>query len=107
MRSWRVWPLFRCFLLIFLRGPYIEKFRKNAKLSSTLSSITAAVVGVVLNLAVWFGIQVLFPTEGGINWFAAVLGASAFVAIQWFNMGMMSVIAYSGLLGFLWFQLVR
>jgi chromate transporter len=95
-----------CFLFIFLGGPYIEKFRNNATLSSTLSSITAAVVGVVLNLAVWFGIQVLFPTEGGFNWFAAVLGASAFVAIQWFKMGMMSVIALSGLLGFLWYQVV-
>ena len=54
-----------CFLFIFLGGPYIEKFRGNRKLSSTLSSITAAVVGVVLNLAVWFGLQVLFPAAGG------------------------------------------
>ncbi|HYQ59908.1 MAG TPA: chromate efflux transporter, partial [Desulfatiglandales bacterium] len=46
-----------CFLFIFLGAPYIEKFRENVKLSTTLSGITAAVVGVVLNLAVWFGIQ--------------------------------------------------
>ena len=95
-----------CFLFIFLGGPYIEKFRGNAKLSSSLSSITAAVVGVVLNLAVWFGIQVLFPTEGGLNWFAAVIGAAAFLAIQWLNMGMLPVIAVSGLLGFIWYQVI-
>ena len=95
-----------CFLFIFLGGPYIEKFRDNVKLSSTLSSITAAVVGVVLNLAVWFGIQVLFPTEGGFNWFAAVIGAAAFMAMQWLKMGMLSVIAVSGLLGLIWYQVI-
>jgi chromate transporter len=95
-----------CFLFIFLGGPYIEKFRNNTKLSSTLSSITASVVGVVLNLAVWFGMQVLFPIEGGFNGFAAVIGAAAFVAIQWFNIGMVPVIAASGLLGYVWYQVV-
>jgi len=95
-----------CFLFIFLGGPYIEKFRKNAKLSSALSSITAAVVGVVLNLAVWFGIQVLLPAEGGLNGFAAVVGVASFIAIQWFKIGMIPVIAISGLLGYFWYQIV-
>jgi len=95
-----------CFLFIFLGGPYIEKFRNNAKFSATLSSITAAVVGVVLNLAVWFGLQVLFPTQGGFSWFAAIIGAAAFAAIQWFKVGMITVIAVSGLLGLFWYQVV-
>ena len=95
-----------CFLFIFLGGPYIEKFRNNARLSATLSSITAAVVGVVLNLAVWFGLQVLFPIEGGFSWFAAVIGAAAFAAIYWLKAGMIAVIAVSGLLGLLWYQIV-
>ena len=95
-----------CFLFIFLGGPYIEKFRNNAKFSATLSSITAAVVGVVLNLAVWFGLQVLFPTQGGFSWFAAIIGAAAFAAIQWFKVGMITVIAVSGLLGLVWYQVV-
>ena len=95
-----------CFLFIFLGGPYIEKFRNNARFSATLSSITAAVVGVVLNLAVWFGLQVLFPTQGGFSWFAAIIGAAAFAAIQWFKVGMITVIAVSGLLGLFWYQVV-
>ena len=96
-----------CFLFIFLGGPYIEKFRDNATLSAALSSITAAVVGVVLNLAVWFGLQVLMPAAGGFNWFAAAIGVAAFVSIQWFKVGIMAVIAAAGLIGFIWYQLIR
>ena len=88
-----------CFLFIFLGGPYIEKFRGNPRLSSALSSITAAVVGVILNLAVWFGIQVLFPAAGGVNWFGALIGVGAFAAIQLFNVGVVPVIAASALAG--------
>jgi len=93
-------------IFIFLGGPYIEKFRDNPKLSASLSSITAAVVGVVLNLAVWFGLQVLKPADGGFNLFAAVVGLAAFVSIQWLNIGMITVIAAAGALGFFWYQIV-
>jgi chromate transporter len=94
-----------CFLFIFLGGPYIEKFRENAKLSSALSSITAAVVGVVLNLAVWFGLQVLIPGDGSFNWFAAIIGLAVFASIQWLKVGMIPVIAASGMIGFFWYQI--
>jgi len=96
-----------CFLFIFLGGPYIEKFRDNATLSAALSSITAAVVGVVLNLAVWFGLQVLMPADGGFNAFAAVIAAAAFISIQWFKLGMTTVIAAAGAIGFAWFQITQ
>ena len=95
-----------CFLFIFLGGPYIEKFRENAKLSAALSSITAAVVGVILNLAVWFGLQVLIPGDGSLNWFAAIIGLAAFVSIQWFKVGMIPVIAASAVIGFIWYQMM-
>ena len=91
-----------CFMFIFLGGPYIEKFRHNTRLAAVLSSITAAVVGVVLNLAVWFGLQVLFPPEGGFNGFACLLGLAAFAAIHWLKVGMLTVIAVSGLAGLIW-----
>jgi chromate transporter len=81
-----------CFFFIFVGAPYIEKLRGNLKLTSALSSITAAVVGVVLNLAVWFGVQVLLPSETGFNWFAAILGVATFVAIQWGKLGIITVI---------------
>ena len=95
-----------CFLFIFLGGPYIEKFRENAKLSAALSSITAAVVGVILNLAVWFGLQVLIPGDGSLNWFAAIIGLAAFVSIQWFKVGIIPVIAASAVIGFIWYQMM-
>jgi len=95
-----------CFLFIFLGGPYIEKFRDSATLSAALSSITAAVVGVVLNLAVWFGLQVLMPADGGFNGFAAVIGLAAFISIQWFKLGMITAIAAAGVIGFIWYQII-
>lgn len=69
-----------CFLWIFLGAPYIERLRGNAAVSGALSAITAAVVGVVLNLAIWFAIHTLFrqtlPVELGPIRFAAPVAAS-------------------------------
>jgi len=90
-----------CFLFIFLGAPYIEKFRGNQKLTGALSSITAAVVGVVLNLAVWFGLHVLFPADAGFNWFAAVIGLASFSAIQWGGLSIIKVILIAGGIGVL------
>jgi len=91
-----------CFLFIFLGAPYIEKFRGNRKLSASLSSITAAVVGVVLNLAVWFGLQILFPASGGFDYFSAAVGLAAFVAIQRFRTDIIAVVAGAALAGLLY-----
>jgi chromate transporter len=60
------------------------------------------VVGVVLNLAVWFGMNVLFPETGTFNWFGLVLGLTAFAALQWGKIGMIPVIIGSAALGFIW-----
>jgi chromate transporter len=49
-----------CFLWIFLGAPYMERIRGNVKLQAALSAVTAAVLGVILNLALWFGIHALF-----------------------------------------------
>jgi chromate transporter len=51
-----------CFLWIFLGAPYIERLRSNKALSGALAAITAAVVGVILNLSIWFGLHVIFRT---------------------------------------------
>jgi chromate transporter len=90
------------FLFILLGGPYIEKFRGNDKLSAALSAITASVVGVVLNLAVWFGIQVLFSESTGFNGFAAVVGTVSFAAMYRGKVGMIPVILVAGGLGLIW-----
>jgi chromate transporter len=73
-----------CFLWIFLCGPYIEKLRGDEALATTLSAVTAAVVGVVLNLAVWFGGHVIFPGSTSVDWIAILISTVAWIGmIRW------------------------
>src|SRR5437660_1406451 len=58
-----------CYLWVFLGGPHIEQLRGNKRISTALSAITAAVVGVILNLAVWFALHVIHQQTGAIDWF--------------------------------------
>ncbi|MEP6602471.1 MAG: chromate efflux transporter [Spartobacteria bacterium] len=88
-----------CFLWIFIGAPYLEKLRDNKLLSATLSTVTAAIVGVILNLAVWFGLHVLFPPNGGIDWFAVAICAAAFIAMLRYKIDIIPVVLASGLLG--------
>lgn len=88
-----------CFFWIFLGAPYMEQIRSNRFLSGALAAITAAVVGVVLNLAVWFGFHVLFPTSQRVDLFALILAASAFILMQYAKVGLIPVIAGAALLG--------
>lgn len=93
-----------CFLFIFLGAPYIERLRNVKTLTSVLSTITAAVVGVVLNLAVWFGWHVIFPA--GIDWFALVAAMIFFIGIQRFRWGIIPVVLGAGFLGVVYKLLV-
>ena len=103
-----------CFLWIFLGGPYIESLRGNKSLSAALSAITAAIVGVVLNLAVWFGLHVAFtkvgeqtfgslrlyvPVWNTVEIAAVVLAVAAMVAMLRFKVGMIPTLATSTALG--------
>ncbi len=56
-----------CFLWIFLGAPYVETLRANKALSGSMTAITASVVGVILNLAIWFGLHVVFRTVGTLS----------------------------------------
>jgi len=97
------WATFTpCFLWIFVGGPYIEQLRGNKKLTAALSAVTAAIVGVILNLAVWFGLHVFFPNAGVIDWFAVVLCAAVFVAMLRYKIDIIPVILASGLLGLIY-----
>jgi chromate transporter len=94
------WATFTpCFLWIFLGGPHIEQLRGNIKLSAALSAITAAVVGVVMNLAVWFALNALFPGHGAIDWFALAISVVAFVGMLCLKWDIIPVVLSSGLLG--------
>jgi chromate transporter len=107
-----------CFLWIFLGAPYIEVLRGNKALSAALAAITAAVVGVVLNLAVWFALHVLFaelhetrwlgmrvdvPVLGSINAPSLVLTVAAMIAVFRFKLGMIKVLLACALTGLLFY----
>jgi chromate transporter len=99
-----------CFLWIFLGAPFVEKLRGNKALNAALSAITAAVVGVVLNLALWFAIHTVFrqtipvrafplsfdaPNLWSVDAWALVLSVAAAVAIFRFKVGMIQTLAAS------------
>ncbi|MGI8965183.1 MAG: chromate transporter, partial [Limisphaerales bacterium] len=88
-----------CFLFIFLGAPHIEQLRSKDSLSTAMSAVTAAVVGVILNLAVWFGVHVLFPQPQMMDWFAVVVSAVAFVGMVKWKWGVIPVVLSAGLLG--------
>ena len=91
-----------CFLWIFLGAPHIEQLRGNKWLSAALSTITAAVVGVILNLAVWFGLHVLLPSAGRVNWFGLIVCCSAFVGMVRWKWSIIPVVFGAGGLGLVW-----
>ncbi|MDQ2659521.1 MAG: chromate efflux transporter [Verrucomicrobiota bacterium] len=91
-----------CFLWIFLGAPYIEQLHGNEKLTAALAAVTAAVVGVILNLAVWFGWHALFSARTGFDWFALLLATSAFILLVKWKWNVVSVIISSGLVGLIY-----
>ena len=107
-----VWVTFvPCFLWIFLGAPYIERLRDNRSISAALSGITAAVVGVILNLAFWFGLRVVFadvgtskfgfltlpvPNLATLDVVALLLTLGAATAMFIFHQGVLRTLAYCG-----------
>lgn len=96
-----------CFLWIFLGAPFVEALRGAKALNAALAAITAAVVGVILNLAIWFGLHVIFgqvrevsgwrlsldlPVLGTVNWASLALTLAAAVAIFRLKMGVIPVL---------------
>jgi chromate transporter len=103
-----------CFLWIFLGAPFIERIRNNRALTGALSAITAAVVGVIMNLAIWFAIHATFakvypaevpgmsfdvPVLASINYWALGLAAFAIVVTFRFNVGMIAMLATCSAIG--------
>lgn len=93
------------FLFILVGGPAVEATRDDLKFTAPLTAITAAVVGVILNLAMFFALHVLWPTSEGLDfsgrfeWVAAIIGIIAFIALVRFKVGVMTVIIASALMG--------
>jgi chromate transporter len=89
------------FLLILIGAPIVEGTRGNLKLSAPLTSITAAVAGVIVNLAVFFAYHVLWPRgfDGSFQWPSALIGVAAAVALFRFKLGIIPVVLASGIAG--------
>ena len=97
------------FFFILLGGPFIESTHGNLKFTAPLTGITAAVVGVILNLAVFFAIHVLWPQglSARFEWPALAIGAGAALALFRFKLGVIPVIAGSAIAGLAWTLLGR
>lgn len=106
-----------CFLWIFLGAPFVETLRSNRAMTGAMSAITAAVVGVIMNLAIWFALHVLFaevspwrgfgmsvevPVWSSLNAAALALTAAAVFAVFRLKAPLMAVLLGSALAGLLW-----
>lgn len=114
-----------CFYWIFLGAPYIERLRGNKQLTAALSTITAAVVGVVLNLAVWFAVHTLFgkvdtinmgpgqllkltvPVWSTIDWGAVLIATLATLLTFRWKRGMVTTLAACVVVGVAWWLATR
>ena len=109
-----------CFLWIFLGAPFIERLRGNAAVGGALAAITAAVVGVVLNLAVWFALHTLFratvpiaagpfrfdaPVLASLDPWATLLAIGAVVAVFWWRAGVITTLLATSAAGLLLYML--
>ena len=96
------------YLFIFVGGPWIERTHGDLRLNTALTAVTAAVVGVILNLAVWFAWNVVAPEPGRFDAIPLVLGAGFLFLIQKRNWGMVPVVGLGAAIGLaLYFTGVR
>jgi chromate transporter len=94
-----------CFLFIFVLAPYIELLANDRRLKAILIGVTAAVVGVIANLAVFFATHVLFPdgvTLEGLDIFALVVAVASFVVLQRFKVPIYLMVPVGAVLGMVW-----
>jgi chromate transporter len=111
------WVVFvPCFMFVFVGAPWVEHLGRNASLRTGLSGVAAAVVGVILNLAVWFalhvlfgevaelhvaGVRVLIPRPSTVDWGAIAIAAGAAVAMFRLKVGMLPTLAGAAAVGVL------
>ncbi len=97
------------FLFILIGAPAVERTRHEIGFTAPLTGITAAVVGVILNLAAFFAYHVLWPQgfEARFEWFSALVGIGAFVALWRFKAGIIPVIGACAVAGLAWTFLLK
>lgn len=90
-----------CFFFIFAGAPFIEAMAGNQRIQAALTGVTAAVVGVVLNLAVWFGLKVMLP-GGGVDLFALIAAGISLVLLQKYHLPVQYLVPAGAVAGILW-----
>ncbi|BAU47773.1 chromate transporter [Sulfurifustis variabilis] len=92
------------FLFILIGGPLVESTRGELHFTAPLTGITAAVVGVIVNLAVFFAYHVFWPEglDGRFEWFSAAIGVAAFIALWRYKVGIIPVIGACAAAGLAW-----
>lgn len=89
------------FIFIFMGAPFIESTKNNLRLNAPLTAITAAVVGVITALAVFFALHVFWPNHTQIDWLAILAGALGFVALYYFKVNTVRLIGVFAIFGLL------
>ena len=116
-----LWATFTpCFLWIFVGAPYVERLSASPRLAGALAGVTAAVVGVILNLSLWFALHVLFgkvtatwhgpvqlwtPDPASLNVEALILAILAAILLFGFHLGIVSTLAVAAAAALVWSQL--
>lgn len=90
-----------CFFFIFACAPFIEAMAGNQRLQAALTGVTAAVVWVVLNLAVWFGYKVILQ-DSGIDFFALISSVASLVLLQRFHLPIHYLVPIGAVVGVIW-----
>ncbi len=91
-----------CFFFIFVAAPYIELLAGNHRLQAALVGVTSSVVGVIMNLAVFFAGKVLFLASGTFDSFALVVAIISFVLLQRFHMPIHLLVPIGAVIGMMW-----
>jgi chromate transporter len=90
-----------CFFFIFAGAPFIESMAGNQRVQAALTGVTAAVVGVILNLAVWFGHKAILP-ENGIDWFAIGSALLSLLLLQKVHFPIHYLVPIGAVTGMIW-----
>ncbi len=94
-----------CFFFIFAGAPFIEAMAGNQRIQAALTGVTAAVVGVVLNLAVWFGYKVILPSNG-IDLFGLTSAVISLLLLQKFHLRIHYLVLVGAAAGVIWRMVV-
>jgi chromate transporter len=90
------------FLMVFLGAPHVEGLRERPALAAVLAAISAVVVGVILNLGVKFAEHTLLTGVNGFDYFVAIVGLGAWLAMDRFKIGVIPTLGVCALLGVIW-----